>query len=57
MIVTYNKATVTCFSAGCFNSGKPANVLIGQVNPIVVCGVCGNPITDITVTGTESRDE
>lgn len=57
MIVTYNTANAVCGTSGCANNGMPLAVLIEQTSPKVVCGVCMNPITDITVTGTENRDE
>lgn len=57
MIVTYNKADVVCHTSGCANDGAVLHVLIDQSDPIVVCGVCLNLISDITVTGTEQRDE
>ena len=57
MIVTYNTANVVCGTSGCANNGMSLAVLIEQTSPKVGCGVCTNPITDITVTGTETRDE
>lgn len=46
---------VTCHTPGCDNEDIPIPLLISRVDPIgnpalinVMCGVCGQPITDIT---------
>jgi hypothetical protein len=49
-------AQVTCHTEGCDNAGIPLEVTLtytdetGEVQTVagVVCGVCGNPITDVT---------
>lgn len=43
--------TVTCHTAGCGNADVPIDVLAPDVDtPLVVCGVCGYPITTLTRT-------
>lgn len=48
---------VTCHTADCLNSGAPIDLNLSYVDTdtgetktvdSVVCGVCGQPITDIT---------
>lgn len=40
-------ATVTCRTGGCINQDVPLDVPIAEENPHVICGPCGNQITDI----------
>jgi hypothetical protein len=43
------QAVVTCRTAGCSNGTIPITVIVPDVpDPFVICGVCGQPITDIT---------
>lgn len=56
MNIVYDVATVTCRSAGCVNGNVGISVY-RRPNNKVVCGVCGNVITDIVKTGTVTLDE
>lgn len=43
------EATVTCHTDECGNAGHAITVHVQDVpEPAVQCGVCGQPITDIT---------
>lgn len=44
---TYSLRPVTCHTQGCGNAGKPVEVYVPDKDPQVICGVCGQPITDI----------
>jgi hypothetical protein len=43
--------TVTCHTAGCGNGEQPIEVLAPGTDPLVICGVCSEPITDVTPSG------
>lgn len=46
---TFSPVTVTCGTDGCGNAGIAIEVLRPDDNPgAVVCGACGQEITDIT---------
>lgn len=46
---TFRLVTVTCETDGCANAGHAIPLHVAdEPNPAVVCGVCGQPITDIT---------
>lgn len=36
----------TCETAGCVNSYQP--IPIGETDGVVICGPCGEPVTNIT---------
>jgi hypothetical protein len=38
---------VTCETSGCGNEGHPIPITAPEDNPYVVCGVCGNQITNV----------
>jgi hypothetical protein len=44
--------TVTCHTDGCSNAGHAIPLLVPE-GGAVVCGVCGEPITDQTATQEE----
>lgn len=46
---TFRTVAATCRTADCENTGRPITLDVPDVaDPAVVCGVCGQPITDIT---------
>lgn len=45
----------TCHTSGCENQGIP--IRIPEDADTVVCGVCSQPITDVTDTPTELPEE
>lgn len=49
-MVTYDIADVTCRTDGCGNANLTLSVY-RRDGGLVVCGVCGNNISDITKTG------
>lgn len=42
---------VVCHTADCGNSEQSIQVLAIQPDPLVICGVCGQLITDVTPIG------
>lgn len=56
MIFTYDIANVTCKRNGCGNKDAALTVYM-RANGRVLCGVCGQRITDIVKTGTIDFDE
>jgi len=38
----------TCLTGGCFNEGEAIDVQATAEDPFVVCGPCGQRITDVT---------
>jgi hypothetical protein len=46
-------ATLTCHTGGCGNAGvgidaDPTNPDTGEPVDLIICGACGQPITDVT---------
>lgn len=42
---------VTCHTEGCGNGEQAIDVLALGTDPLVICGVCSEPITDVTPSG------
>ena len=55
-MVTYDIANVCCHTPGCANAEVTLSVY-RRANGLVLCGVCGNEITDVTKTGEIELDE
>lgn len=49
-MVTYDIADVVCRTSGCANANLTLSVY-RRAGGLVVCGVCGNNISEITKTG------
>lgn len=47
--LTFITVTATCQTGGCGNAGHAlaVSVLEGDPDPSVICGPCGQPITDL----------
>lgn len=47
---TFHEVTATCRTDGCENANYPLTLMVPDdpPDPYVVCGVCQQPITDIT---------
>lgn len=46
---TFRQVTATCHTDGCDNADQPITLNVPDVSdPAVLCGVCTQPITDIT---------
>lgn len=43
--------TVTCHTVDCGNGQQAIEVLAPETDPLVICGVCSEPITDVTPSG------
>ena len=53
---TYDIANVACHTEGCANKDVVLSVY-RRPGGLVVCGVCGQQITDVTKTGEIQLDE
>jgi hypothetical protein len=52
-----NEFSAVCRVLGCPNFGSPAHLTTDELIPTnVVCGACGQQITDITNLGIDSSD-
>jgi hypothetical protein len=45
--IIYSEYNVTCRTENCGNSGFTIEVSAPDENPVVVCGVCANKITEV----------
>lgn len=47
----FNPYKVTCETPGCGNAGQEIEITAPGTDPVVMCGVCGQLITDVTPSG------
>lgn len=55
--LTFCEAIATCQTDGCANAGIGLNVWVENPGGHVTCGVCGQPITDIAWTDTDTGSD